>query len=546
MAPPLPSLPLLLLPSFPSTRRRPPPSTPSPLAPPLSVTGTVNRNFTNYATSSDKGTSSFSNYSPEENIPVNSFRRYGRDGTGHNSSFVAYSADANVDTTNFTSYGGSATGGSTGFTAYDHDTNAPDLKFSSYGDQANGLDQRFTTYSTDANAGDQSFRSYGKNGNGVPTEFTSYGNDTNVIGSGFSNYGEGGNGATDGFNNYGKNGNVPENNFRNYGSDSNAAIDTFKSYREEANVGDDTFTSYDKDANAGSAEFQSYGKSFNPGSVTFKSYGQGKNPNHQIKFTTYFVDNVTFKEYSKSGVTFQDYNKSILALNLTDVKSTSKWVVEPGKFFRESELKEGNVMPMPDIKDKMPVRSFLPRSIVGRIPFEAEAVKSLFGLEQDSALAKGVDETVGDCKRAPNRDETKRCATSAEDMIDFAVEMLGDDIVVRSTESANGSGGPIMIGKVKGINGGKVTRSVSCHQSLFPYMVYYCHSVPKVRVYEADILAVETEKKINRGVAICHLDTSAWSPSHGAFVALGGKPGQIEVCHWIFNGDMTWAVADRS
>jgi hypothetical protein len=27
-------------------------------------------------------------------------------------------------------------------------------------------------------------------------------------------------------------------------------------------------------------------------------------------------------------------------------------------------------------------------------------------------------------------------------------------------------------------------------------------------------------------------------------VALGGKPGEVEVCHWIFEGDMTWTVAD--
>ncbi|KAJ4757010.1 BURP domain-containing protein [Rhynchospora pubera] len=505
------------------------------------------QNFTNYATSATHGTSSFSTYSPDDNIPVDTFRRYGRDATAHNSSFSSYSPDANVGTDNFTSYAASATAGSAGFTSYAHSDNVPNLKFTSYGDRSNGLHHTFTSYSAETNSGDQSFKSYAKNSNGVPTTFTSYARDSNVIGSGFSNYGEGGNGATDGFSNYGFNGNQPENNFNNYASGSNAASDTFNSYREGSNVGDDTFTSYDKDANAGSAGFQTYGKSYNPSSDTFKSYGEGDNPNHQITFKTYFQeDNVTFKGYAKSGVTFQDYNKSMWASNSTVAKINNKWVVEPGKFFRETELREGKVMPMPDVKDKMPVRSFLPRSIVARIPFEPETVKSLFGLEQDTALAKAVDDTIGDCRRAPSQGETKRCATSAEDMIDFAVEMLGNDIVVRSTESPNGSGGPIMIGKVKGINGGKVTRSVSCHQSLFPYMVYYCHSVPKVRVYEAEILAVETKEKINRGVAICHLDTSDWSPSHGAFVALGGKPGQIEVCHWIFNGDMTWAVADLS
>jgi len=122
--------------------------------------------------------------------------------------------------------------------------------------------------------------------------------------------------------------------------------------------------------------------------------------------------------------------------------------------------------------------------------------------------------------------------------------MLGSNIAVRSTESTAGSGRYVRLGKITGLAGGRVTRSVSCHQSLFPYLVYYCHSVPRVRLYEADILDVDSNRKINHGVAICHLETSDWSPNHGAFMALGGKPGQIEVCHWIFEGDMAWTLVD--
>jgi hypothetical protein len=29
-------------------------------------------------------------------------------------------------------------------------------------------------------------------------------------------------------------------------------------------------------------------------------------------------------------------------------------------------------------------------------------------------------------------------------------------------------------------------------------------------------------------------------------VALGSGPGHIEVCHWIFENDMTWTTADWS
>ena len=102
---------------------------------------------------------------------------------------------------------------------------------------------------------------------------------------------------------------------------------------------------------------------------------------------------------------------------------------------------------------------------------------------------------------------------------------------MRTTENVNGSSKSVIIKTVKGINGGQVIESVSCHQSLYPYLLYYCHSVPKVRVYEADIVDVDTKAKINHGVAVCHIDTSAWGPEHGAFLALGSSPGKIEVCH---------------
>ncbi|WOL03151.1 BURP domain-containing protein 12-like [Canna indica] len=519
-----------------------------------------NSNFSDYGTDAAGGRNAFKSYSDNLNVPVDTFRRYSRDSVGHNDSFASYAPDGNVVTANFTSYASSATGGAGDFTSYDHEANVPNLKFTNYEAAATGRDQTFSSYSDDTNAGDQSFAGYGKNGNSVPTSFKSYANNSNVIGSSFSGYGESANGANDSFSSYGFNGNVPENNFRSYGSGGNSGSDRFTSYRDQSNVGDDSFSSYAKGGKAAAAEFSNYGNSFNPGSDAFKGYGEGSSK-HKITFKSYAGDNTSFKSYAKSGMDFKSYRNSsidpsssssddaattasLASIRRSAARPTNHWLVEPGKFFRERDLRRGSVMPMPDIRDKMPPRSFLPRSIASRIPFSAAEVRRIFEIREDTALGKAVTDTVSECERAPSLGETKRCATSAEDVIDFAVSVLGSDVLVRSTAATAGSKGDILIGKVSGVNGGKVTRSVSCHQSLFPYLVYYCHSVPKVRVYEAEILAVESKEKINQGVAICHLDTSAWSPSHGAFVALGSAPGKIEVCHWIFEGDMTWTVAD--
>ncbi|XP_018467028.1 polygalacturonase 1 beta-like protein 3, partial [Raphanus sativus] len=357
----------------------------------------------------------------------------------------------------------------------------------------------------------------------------------------FKNYGESVNAANDSFASYGGDGgNVPRNNFKSYGVSGNDAVDTFANYRDKANVGDDTFASYAKGSNAGTVKFTNYGQSYNPGSESYTGYGKGSEA-HKISFKTY-TPNSTFKDYAKNGVAFSKYNVS----SIGNGKFVNKWI-EPGKFFRESAFKEGTVIPMPDIKDKMPKRSFLPRSIVSKLPFSTSKlaeVKKIFHARDNSSMEKIISDAVTECERPPSVGETKRCVGSAEDMIDFATTVLGRSVVLRTTESVAGSKQKVVIGKVNGINSGKLTKAVSCHQSLYPYLLYYCHSVPKVRVYEADLLELNSKTKINHGIAICHVDTSSWSPTHGAFLALGSKPGRIEVCHWIFENDMNWAIAD--
>ncbi|KAI3467529.1 hypothetical protein Pfo_024192 [Paulownia fortunei] len=496
----------------------------------------LNKNFTNYGTDRLGGVDAFRSYSDGDNVPVDTFRRYSRDSTGHNDKFTGYATDANVVDQSFNTYGTTATGGEGQFNNYNSQVNVPNLRFTAYSDNSNGREQSFTQYTNEANAGDQKFTSYGKNGNGAANAFTSYGKDSNVMGSTFNNYGENGNGANDTFTSYGTNTNVPENNFKNYGTQGNAATETFKGYRDQSNVGDDNFESYGKNSNAAKIDFVNYGQSFNEGTDKFTGYGKDST-GPSVGFKIYGVNN-TFKEYTKQGATFARYINQSSAVN--------KWV-EPGKFFREAMLKTGTIMPMPDIRDKMPKRSFLPRMIVSKLPFSTSKLaelKKIFHAGDDSSMTSMLTDGLSECERAPSPGETKRCVASIEDMIDFATSVLGRNVVVRTTETTQGSNGNIMLGQVKGINGGKVTKSVSCHQSLFPYLLYYCHSVPKVRVYEADILDPKSKAKINHGVAICHLDTSSWSPGHGAFNALGSSPGKIEVCHWIFENDMTWAIAD--
>ncbi|KAI9111469.1 hypothetical protein K1719_017159 [Acacia pycnantha] len=511
------------------------------------------KNFTSYGSGQINGGESFKNYSTNQFVmdSQNDFRRYSRGSTDRKDNFRTYASESNVVNEDFHTYGTGAIFGAGNFKQYADETNDPHLRFTSYSDDASGRTQSFTSYTDHSNSGDQTFTSYAKKGNGDVNDFKSYVTESNVIESNFTNYGVTGNGVTDKFKNYANHMNVPQNIFTNYGDRGNGPIDTFINYRNGSNSGIDSFISYAKNANAGKVDFKNYGEENNIGADTFISYGKGANdPEVGFKGYNNLSNTFDFREYAKNdSMSFKEYinaNSASIVSKAASGKFVNKWV-EPGKFFRESMLKEGTIMPMPDIRDKMPERSFLPRSILSKLPFSSfkiSELKQIFKVANESSMEKVIASSLGECERAPSKGETKRCVGSIEDMIDFTTSVLGRDVTVRTTENVNGSKKDIMVGSIKRINGGRVTQSVSCHQSLFPYLLYYCHSVLKVRVYEADLLDPDTKAKINHGVAICHLDTSAWSATHGAFLALGPGPGKIEVCHWIFENDMTWAIAD--
>ena len=65
-------------------------------------------------------------------------------------------------------------------------------------------------------------------------------------------------------------------------------------------------------------------------------------------------------------------------------------------------LKKGTVMPMPDIKDKFPERSFLPRSISSKLPFSTSKIselKRVFHAGDNSTMETMIVETLSDCEK---------------------------------------------------------------------------------------------------------------------------------------------------
>ncbi|KAK4788324.1 hypothetical protein SAY86_019643 [Trapa natans] len=222
-------------------------------------------------------------------------------------------------------------------------------------------------------------------------------------------------------------------------------------------------------------------------------------------------------------------------------------MVRSGTFFRESQLRQGNVMHFPHIRDKMPPRSFLPRAVVSKLPFSMSrlaVILDIFDTSKNSTMQHEILKTLNDCERYAGPGETKRCLATAEDMVDFAISVMGSSrLMVRTTKintNRRSSSPTVTIGSVKEMTGSRLTESsLSCHQLSYPYLLYYCHLFPNVRAYEVNIIDVAES-----AVAICHEDTSAWSPMHASFTVLEHGPGKIEVCHWIYENELVWTVSD--
>ncbi|XP_042487878.1 polygalacturonase non-catalytic subunit AroGP2-like, partial [Macadamia integrifolia] len=111
-------------------------------------------------------------------------------------------------------------------------------------------------------------------------------------------------------------------------------------------------------------------------------------------------------------------------------------------YFRKSMVKEGCFMPIPDLRDSVSYKSFLPRSLASKIPFSFarnEELKNIFGVVNESKMDEYIKDTLQICEKSPIRGEVCTCVTSAEDLIDFAVDKLGHHVRIWSTESIEGS-----------------------------------------------------------------------------------------------------------
>ncbi|XP_042494976.1 polygalacturonase-1 non-catalytic subunit beta-like [Macadamia integrifolia] len=194
-----------------------------------------------------------------------------------------------------------------------------------------------------------------------------------------------------------------------------------------------------------------------------------------------------------------------------------------------------SIIPLTDAKkiyEGLPKETPLSIASQGGLLFfgsQIDELKKLFGVVDDSNMDEYIQDTLKICEKSSIQCSHCTCATSAEDLIDFIIEKLGHHVGIWSTENVEESYENVTDGAMKLIYGNLSEPPVICHSQPFPFQVYFCHILQKVKAYTVDIHA---RKKGNDAIMACHYDTSTWNPNHLAFKLLGFGPGPvIEVCH---------------
>ncbi|KAK8515664.1 hypothetical protein V6N13_139367 [Hibiscus sabdariffa] len=209
-------------------------------------------------------------------------------------------------------------------------------------------------------------------------------------------------------------------------------------------------------------------------------------------------------------------------------------------FFLENQLRLGRTLKVSGILKTRNTASFLPRQIAQAIPFSSGKFPEIFkyfSLEPKSDEANLIKETIQKCETPAMKGEQRYCATSLESLVDWTVSKLGKNIQVLSNNVEKETENRVfaIAGEAKKVG----ETELVCHKLKYAYAVFLCHSIEKTTAYTVPLVSADGSTKAKL-LAICHKDTSAWSPDHLAFQILKIKPGTVPVCHFLTKETLVW------
>jgi len=219
---------------------------------------------------------------------------------------------------------------------------------------------------------------------------------------------------------------------------------------------------------------------------------------------------------------FCDHN-----LKLDDLKNEMKDI-----FFSPKELREGGQITLPELYS--PWKAFLPQNLSQLIPFATVAlsdVVSSFGLSWSSNMTRNMNNTLIACEEKPAERETKTCTTSIEGMIEFVLSNFGssDSLELAFHPAFTGeSGKKARVRKV--VERLSNRPPLSCHRLVYPYGVFYCHTINGTLTLTMELEVLEKNGNIFNATALCHPSEL----SKGSFY-----------CHLILGDTLLWLTKDK-
>ncbi|CAN4107565.1 unnamed protein product [Withania somnifera] len=215
-------------------------------------------------------------------------------------------------------------------------------------------------------------------------------------------------------------------------------------------------------------------------------------------------------------------------------------------FFLIDDLKLGKAITVSfPRRDLSSSPSFLPKEEADSIPFSQKELPNLlqrYSVSRNSPQGKAMEDTLRECEAPPIKGETKFCATSAEAMLDFVQGIMGEESQFKALSTTHFSNSTPPLQKYTILDAPQeeaAPRMVACHSMPYPYAIFYCHyTISKSKVFKVS-LGGENGDKVE-AIAVCHLDTSEWSPSHASFRLLGTLPGTSPICHFFPSDNLVW------
>jgi hypothetical protein len=221
-------------------------------------------------------------------------------------------------------------------------------------------------------------------------------------------------------------------------------------------------------------------------------------------------------------------------------------------FFFHDALRPGSTI-TPTIPPTTSLPSLLPHRDADSIPFSTKRFGDILDMWAPAShtMADEIWSTLDICEHLqPLPGEKAGCATSLESLAEMPAALLGTCNVraFSGDMPMDPAGTTARRGRYKVTEVRKLSDDspivAACHDLTYPYAVYYCHTTSPAVAYLVTLADEDGGAPATmEALAVCHLDTSLWTPRHPFLVAHNLKPGDAAVCHFLSKLSIVWVPA---